>query len=263
MKTGRLPRLLPSLLLIPLFIGVALALFFYATPAAGASFFAAPDPTHENNWAYVDLSRPLATVTPIVFPPPPTQVIQESFADQVVIPKPTYTPEPTSTPTAGPTFTETPAVLAMEVLENTPTAEYVAEEPAYQPSTSYGGSKYILVDISDQHMYVYEGDVMIYSFVASTGMNNATRTGLFYVQSKIPNAYGSTWNIWMPNWLGIYWAGGLENGIHALPILPNGATLWEGYLGRPVSYGCVVLGSYESRLLYDWSEIGTPVEIQW
>ena len=264
MKNKRtLRRFLPSLFLLPLLIGIGLALFFFAASPAGASFLSAPTPTHESNWAYVDLPRSLATVTPIIFPPSPTQVLQESFANQIVIPKPTYTPEPTSTPTAEPTFTETPAVLAMEVLENTPTVEYVAEEPAYQPQTSYGGSKYILVDISDQHMYVYEGDVMIYSFVASTGMNNATRTGLFYVQSKIPNAYGATWDIWMPDWLGIYWSGGLENGIHALPILPNGATLWAGYLGRPISYGCVVLSSYDAQVLYNWAEIGTPVEIRW
>jgi lipoprotein-anchoring transpeptidase ErfK/SrfK len=128
---------------------------------------------------------------------------------------------------------------------------------------SYSGGKYILVDLSEQHMYVYEGDTLIYSFIASTGINGGTRTGTFAVQSKIPNAYGSTWNIWMPSWLGIYWSGGLENGIHALPILPSGATLWEGYLGSPVSYGCVVLGTYEAQLLYNWAEIGTPVEIQW
>ena len=131
------------------------------------------------------------------------------------------------------------------------------------PAFAYSGSKYILVDISEQHMYVYEADALIYSFVVSTGINNATRAGIFQVQSKYPNAYGATWNIWMPSWLGIYYSGGLENGIHALPILPNGATLWAGFLGRPVSYGCVVLGSYEAQLLYDWAELGTPVEIRW
>jgi hypothetical protein len=83
------------------------------------------------------------------------------------------------------------------------------------------------------------------------------------VQSKIPNAYGSTWDIWMPDWLGIYWSGGLENGIHALPILPNGATLWAGFLGRPISYGCVVLGTYDAEVLYNWADMGTPVDIQW
>jgi lipoprotein-anchoring transpeptidase ErfK/SrfK len=148
-------------------------------------------------------------------------------------------------------------------------AKIVADAPYQYPASnqaaasSYGGNKYILVDISEQHMYVYEGDALVYSFVASTGMHNATRTGTFSVLDKIPSAYGATWNIWMPNWLGIYYAGSMENGIHALPILPNGATLWAGYLGVPISYGCVVLGTYEAQLLYDWVDVGTPVVIQW
>ena len=265
MKAIRRFRLFPSLLLILSFIGIGFALFFFAASPAGASVFAVPTPTHENVWAYVEFPKSVATVTPIIFPTQPTQVVQESFANQIDVPKPTHTPEPTSTaiPTLEPTFTETPGTMAMEIIENTATPEYAAQGPADAPASSYGGSKYILVDISEQHMYVYESDVLVYSFVASTGMNNATRTGLFYVQSKIPNAYGSTWNIWMPNWLGIYWSGGLENGIHALPILPNGATLWAGYLGTPISYGCVVLSTYDSQVLYNWAEIGTPVEIRW
>ena len=57
--------------------------------------------------------------------------------------------------------------------------------------------------------------------------------------------------------------GKFTNGIHALPILSNGTTLWDGYLGTPISYGCVVLGTQEAQLLYDWADIGTPVDIQW
>jgi lipoprotein-anchoring transpeptidase ErfK/SrfK len=230
-------RLKPSLWLIPLLIGIAFIFFFFATSSASAAIFVNPTPTQENLWAYVDLPKPTYTATS--FPILPTDI-------------------PTNTPTSTPEVTETPAQLAMQMVE----------APIYAPQhqvsyVSNGGSKYILVDISEQHMYVYEGDQLVYSFVASTGINNATRVGTFAVQSKIPNAYGATWNIWMPSWLGIYWAGGLENGIHALPILPNGATLWAGYLGRPISYGCVVLGSYEAQVLYDWADIGTPVEIQW
>lgn len=180
------------------------------------------------------------------------------------IPKPTYTPQPTVTsspipsPIPSPTPLDVTGIIEMSIVE-------AASVPAASPDAapSYAGDKYILVDISEQRMYVYENNQLLYSFVASTGINNGTRAGLFHVQSKIPSAYGATWNIWMPNWLGIYWAGGLENGIHALPILPNGAELWAGYLGRPISYGCVVLGSYEASLLYDWAEIGTPVEIRW
>jgi LysM repeat protein len=130
------------------------------------------------------------------------------------------------------------------------------------PISSDGGKR-IVIDLSEQHLYAYEGNRQVYSFVASTGVAPTnTRTGEFRVQSKIPKAYGSAWNIWMPHWLGIYWAGSVENGIHALPILPNGQTLWAGYLGRPVSFGCVVLGSSEAQRLYNWAEVGTPVSIR-
>lgn len=230
-----------GLWLIPLLIAIGISLVFFTTSPASAAIFISPTPTQEHLWAYVRLPKPTYTASP-------------SY---------TATPiPPTETPVAPtPEATETPAQLAMEILDDTPVPTYSAQQ-ASAPSNSAGG-KYVLVDISEQHMYVYQGDQLVYSFVASTGMNNATRVGTFAVQSKIPNAWGGTWSIWMPDWLGIYWSGGLENGIHALPILPNGATLWAGYLGRPVSYGCVVLGSYEAKLLYDWADIGTPVEIRW
>ena len=222
---------------------VAFAVFYAGTSPAVASLIqSGPTSTVEAYSVRSNLLKPSVTPSPTV----------------------TFTPVFTFTPTATntPLPTETPGLAEVSVLVDTPVPTRSYVEPA-QAAASYSGSKYILVDISEQHMYVYEGDTLIWSFVASTGMNNATRTGVFAVQSKIPNAYGATWNIWMPNWLGIYWAGGLENGIHALPILPNGQQLWAGLLGRPISYGCVVLSAYESTLLYQWAEIGTPVEIQW
>lgn len=112
-------------------------------------------------------------------------------------------------------------------------------------------------------MYAYDGDRLVFSFVVSTGSGNSTRTGNFIVQNKIPNAYGSNWNIWMPDWLGIYYAGDLQNGIHSLPILPNGSRLWDGYLGTPVSYGCIILGISDSKALYNWAELSMPIKIIW
>jgi len=127
-----------------------------------------------------------------------------------------------------------------------------------------GGGKHIVVNLSEQRLYAYQGNQLVYAFVASSGAAPYyTRVGEFRVQSKIPNAYGSTWNIWMPHWLGIYWAGSTENGIHALPVTASGVTLWAAYLGSPVSYGCIVLGTYEASLLYAWAEIGTPVSIRY
>ena len=137
----------------------------------------------------------------------------------------------------------------------------VLQVSAAVASPSEGG-RHIEINLTQQHLYAYEGSQLVYSFVCSSGRApSPTRTGEFRVQSKIPKAYGGTWNIWMPHWLGIYWAGSMENGIHGLPLLPNGQTLWAGYLGQPISYGCIVLGTYEAQLLYDWAPVDTPVWI--
>ena len=188
--------------------------------------------------------------------------MQQPYAMAEIV-KPTYIPSPTITPLPTLTPTNTPQAVAQAVIVDSSTISYSPQIDSADVPVNYSGGKYILVDLSEQHMYVYEGETLTFSFIASTGMKNATRTGSFSVLDKIPNAYGATWNIWMPNWLGIYWAGSLENGIHALPILSNGATLWAGFLGTPISYGCVVLDTNDSQVLYDWAEVGVPVEIRW
>lgn len=204
-------------------------------------------PPHSRSFAFVTIAKPAALPTTL---------------PSIILPTNTVSPEPLII--ESPTVLQTPEpVVYAEIVADTPPATGYSNTTQYDAPPSYSGNKYILVDISEQHMYVYEGDALVYSFVSSTGMHNATRAGSFSVLDKIPNAYGATWDIWMPNWLGIYWAGSMENGIHALPILPNGATLWAGYLGVPISYGCIVLGTYEAQLLYDWADVGTPVEIQW
>jgi LysM repeat protein len=127
-----------------------------------------------------------------------------------------------------------------------------------------GVGKAIIMNLTQQRLYAYQGNQLIYSFVASSGKAPYyTRTGEFRIQSKIPRAWGSTWSIWMPHWLGIYWAGSTENGIHALPVTTGGQVLWAGYLGSPISFGCIVLGTYEAQLLYEWADIGTPVSIRY
>ena len=127
-----------------------------------------------------------------------------------------------------------------------------------------GVGKLVVVNLTQQRLYAYQGDQLVYSFVASSGKAPYyTRTGEFRIQSKFPRAWGSTWSIWMPHWLGIYWAGSMENGIHALPVTTGGQVLWAGALGSPISYGCIVLGTYEAQLLYEWVDIGTPVSIRY
>ena len=206
---------------------------------------------------------------------------QQPFRTGVEIAKPTYTPIPSemifSTPlpstllpapvTANSSVQNTFNEDAFVVHENVSVPESASagydNTTQYDSPPAYNGTKQIQIDISEQHLYAYDGEQQVFSFIASTGMQNSTRIGNFSVLNKIPNAYGATWNIWMPDWLGIYWSSGLQNGIHALPILPNGATLWAGFLGTPVSYGCIVLDTYDAQALYEWADVGTPVEIRW
>ena len=149
-------RFLLSLCLILLCTGSFLALFVFTASPVGAFHFAESEPTQENLWAHVDL------------------------------PKPTYTATATSLPTDFPTqaATETPPPLSMEIIDEISAALNNAPVPETQPSPPPGTSKYILVDISDQHMFVYENGALIYSFVVSTGIHNATRVGAFAVDRK-------------------------------------------------------------------------------
>jgi lipoprotein-anchoring transpeptidase ErfK/SrfK len=125
-------------------------------------------------------------------------------------------------------------------------------------------NKRIVINISEQHMWVYEDGELIKDHVISTGMaESPTMPGIFQVQSHFENAYASNWDLWMPYFLGIYDAvPGFENGIHGLPVLSNGVRLWASVLGQPASYGCIILDLEASEELYTWAEDGVVVEIQ-
>jgi LysM repeat protein len=132
------------------------------------------------------------------------------------------------------------------------------------PVPATGGAQRIVVDLSEQRMYVWQNGQLLWNWRVSTGRpGQATAVGHYQVLNKIPNAYAYTWSLQMPYWLGIYWAGSLQNGIHALPIQANGQRLWEGYLGSPVSFGCVILSTENAKTLYNWAAIGTPVDVIW
>ncbi len=141
-------------------------------------------------------------------------------------------------------------------------ANNVTEANSPQPGREPGTQKLIEISLSEQRMTVYQDGGLLWQWVVSTGEPGLdTLPGQYSVLDKIPDAYGANWDLWMPNWLGIYWAGDLENGIHALPILPDGQRLWAGYLGTRDSFGCVILGVNEAQTLYDWADVGTPVNI--
>lgn len=124
--------------------------------------------------------------------------------------------------------------------------------------------KRIEINISTQRMHAYEGDNRVFNWPVSTGLSGRdTAAGHFQVLSKIPMAYSYIWSLSMPYWLGIYYVGRVENGIHALPIRPDGTVMWGGLLGQRASYGCIILSTQNARTLFNWAEIGTKVDIHY
>jgi LysM repeat protein len=135
-----------------------------------------------------------------------------------------------------------------------------ASAPAAQSAPQ--GNLMVTVSISQQRCKVFRGEQLLYNWPCSTGRaGSGTKVGTFYVQSKYREAWGSRWGFYMPYWLGIYWAGSSENGIHGLPYEPGGYPIWGNSLGTPVTFGCVLLGANESATLWEMAYIGMPVVI--
>ncbi len=124
-------------------------------------------------------------------------------------------------------------------------------------------NKRIVISISKQRLWVYEDGEQIRKYVISTGVDRSpTQPGVFQIQTHVPSAYASVWDLTMPNFLGIYEAWpGFMNGIHGLPTLSNGRRLWANILGSPASYGCIILDLDAAEWLYNWAEEGVVVEI--
>jgi LysM repeat protein len=123
--------------------------------------------------------------------------------------------------------------------------------------------KRLVLSITDQRLRVFENGSQIKEFVISTGIDRSpTQPGIFQVQIHELDAYASVWELYMPHFLGIYEAWpGFWNGFHGLPMLKNGTRLWGGILGKPASFGCIILKLDEAEWLYNWAENGVVVEI--
>ncbi len=52
------------------------------------------------------------------------------------------------------------------------------------------------------------------------------------------------------------------NRIHELPLLSRGVRRWADVLGRPASFGCIILDLEAAERMYTWAEEGAITEIQ-
>lgn len=127
-------------------------------------------------------------------------------------------------------------------------------------------NKRVIISISQQYMWVYENGAVRWEWPVSTGIaESPTSPGIFQVQSHELEAYGGAWDLFMPNFMGVYLpAPGLElmNGFHGFPTRDGTNLLWTNSLGSPATYGCILIDNNNIIPFYDWAEKGVVVEIQ-
>ena len=127
-------------------------------------------------------------------------------------------------------------------------------------------NKRIVVSIGEQRVRVYEDGALKWDWIASTGIaSSPTWTGIYQVISHEPNAYAGNWDLWMPNFMGVYRpipGADFTNGFHGFPTRGGSQLLWTNSLGTRVTYGCILLSNDNIQQLYDWAEEGVVVEIQ-
>jgi lipoprotein-anchoring transpeptidase ErfK/SrfK len=235
-----------------------------SSPAFASLLESAPAPTQENLWAQVEIAKPF--VTPIgegILAQPPA-------ANTPVIVAPTETPLAASTPTelpasiptdmSIPAATETPGVLAMNIVEDAPTSAYVP--PTYAPPAApaapdgtQSGVRWIDVDLTNQMVYAYEGDTIVNSFVVSTGLPaTPTVTGKFkvWVKVRIQDMSGPGYYLKDVPFVMYFFK---DYGLHG--------TYWHNNFGTPMSRGCVNLKIPDAEWLYNWASVGTVVNVHY
>ena len=167
----------------------------------------------------------------------------------------TPSPTPTSTPTPTPTETPTPTATATSTPTETPTpteTEYPTDEYVDLPLPG-GDDRWIDVDLSDQMVYAYEGELIVNSFLASTGTwQHPTVTGQFHIYVKYLYTDMEGPGYYLPDVpYTMYFYDGY--GLHG--------TYWHSNFGTPMSHGCINLATPDAEWLYYFADVGTLVNI--
>lgn len=265
LKTQGRNWLLPAVLIGVGILFIGFLLLFAVTSPALASIvkgISASVPTQEKLWGEVDIAKP--EVTPIDVSAFAVQSADTPAPTAVPTLRGTSTNEPTSEPTEAPTEaptesstlipadTEPQGVVAMELVEDTPTSEYKPPKPE---DIVGNGARWIDVDLTNQMVYAYEGDVVVNSFVVSTGTwLTPTVTGKhkIYVKVRMQDMRGPGYHLKDVPYV-MFFSG--DYGLHG--------TYWHNNFGTPMSRGCVNLTIDDAAWLFDWASVGTVVNVHY
>lgn len=246
-KINKRNWLYPAILIGAGCLMVGLVGFFALTSPVLASILSnvsAPVPTQENLWASVDIAKPTIA--------PNDGNLLASRSELQDIPSLAASEDPIVVPQA----TETPGTVVMEIVDDNSLGQSVPPDKArIQYPAAGNGERWIDVNLSEQRVYAYEGDVVVNSFLVSTGVaETPTVTGEYqiYVKVRIQDMSGPGYYLPDVPWVMYFYE---EYGFHG--------TYWHNNFGTPMSRGCVNMRIDDAAWLYDWASVGTAVNVHY
>lgn len=133
--------------------------------------------------------------------------------------------------------------------------------PAPAPSSS-GEGKQITYSVSEQRVWLHEGQNMISTYAVS-GRRGYPRAGTYHVFSK--SRWATSGSVRMEFMVRFIpgGKGGKATGFHAIPVSRSGQPIQsESELGQYRSHGCVRQARAQAEFLYDWATMRTPVVVR-
>lgn len=132
-------------------------------------------------------------------------------------------------------------------------------EDVYSPVLGESsGNKRIEIDLTNQRLYAYEGDRLIYNFLVSTGKWGKTPTGTFniWVKLRYTKMEGGSKAIntyyYLPNVPYVMYF--YNNDIPRYRGFGLHGTYWHSNFGHPMSHGCINMKTEEAGLIYYWAK---------
>jgi lipoprotein-anchoring transpeptidase ErfK/SrfK len=172
--------------------------------------------------------------------------IAPTGGDEPAAPRATWTmtPVPTDTPTPTPTYA--PTFLSPQV-----------GNPAIRPLGVGPHERWIDVNLSTQTLAAYEGNELAFSSLISSGTwEHPTVTGQFRVWIRFESQTMDGRRLGYDYYL--------ENVPYVMYFYEDYAlhgTFWHNNFGTPMSHGCVNMKTEDARWLFNWSRVGTVVNV--
>lgn len=120
--------------------------------------------------------------------------------------------------------------------------------------------KYIHVDVGEQRLYAYENGALAKTFLVSTGTySHPTPLGKTEVTDKIP-VHRYTWS-YGPENPNNYDLPGVKWNLRFRQHYYIHSAYWHNNFGNRMSHGCVNVDMENAEWIYNWTDVGTVVEI--